>query len=74
MESPGKDRSMNKSPEAARILAYLRHTEIEVREQVEGDDRDKQVRATDDHWSWSCRSLDDDAEDFDLCCRAVGRY
>lgn len=41
MESPGKDRSMNKSPEAARILAYLRHTEIEVREQVEGDDRDK---------------------------------
>lgn len=65
---------MSKDPEAAKILAYLRHREVEVREQMEGDDRDKQVKATEDLWSWSWKNLGDNAEDFELCCTAMGNY
>lgn len=43
-----------------------------MRKQEEGVDSDKQVRATND--IWSCNSLGVDAEDFDLCYRALGNY
>lgn len=45
-----------------------------MREQMEGDDRDKQVKATEDLWSWSWKNLGDGAEDFELCCSAMGNY
>lgn len=42
-----------------------------MREQVERSNRFKQVRATDDLRSWSRKSLGDDVDDFDLCCRTM---
>lgn len=58
-------KGVSKDPEAC-----LRYREAEVGEQVEGDDRGKQVRATDHLPSWSWKSFRDDAKGFDLCCRA----
>ena len=67
-----KDKKMSKDAETANVLTYLRHTEVEMRRQEEGVDSDKQVRVTNDIWSRN--SLGVDAEDFDLCYRALGNY